>query len=319
MKNKSENKIGVHLSLAAIFIATLLFAVSCGGSSSSVQQKTKQSATTPQKATQYRPPAIPAMLATKEEQMEYMALNYWKNFDFRDTTTLSTNIAESAFARYIMLLKQMPREVAERGMTALMESSSRDSVMFHNFIEIGEKYLYDPNSPLRNEELYIPILEYIVTSPSLDKWSKIRPQYQLDMALKNRVGERATEFVITHADGSQSSLSKVDSKFTILLFNNPDCADCKRVKEFIIDNSAIFSRAKIVSVYVDSDLELWRATEYPKEWINGYDKGELLNTKKLYDLKAIPTLYLLDSEKRIILKDATVEAVGRYLVDQQLP
>ena len=34
---------------------------------------------------------------------------------------------------------------------------------------------------------------------------------------------------------------------------------------------------------------------------------------RLYDLKAIPTIYLLDSSKRVILKDVPVEVAEEWL------
>lgn len=53
--------------------------------------------------------------------------------------------------------------------------------------------------------------------------------------------------------------------------------------------------------------------EIPDTWINGYDKTGLVNDKQLYDLKALPTLYLLDREKKVILKDVTIEVIIDYL------
>ncbi len=39
-------------------------------------------------------------------------------------------------------------------------------------------------------------------------------------------------------------------------------------------------------------------------WINGYDKELTVLERELYDLKAMPTLYLLDKDKKVLLKDA---------------
>ena len=35
-------------------------------------------------------------------------------------------------------------------------------------------------------------------------------------------------------------------------------------------------------------------------------------TNRLYDIKAIPTIYLLDSDKKVILKDCSLEAVESF-------
>lgn len=39
-------------------------------------------------------------------------------------------------------------------------------------------------------------------------------------------------------------------------------------------------------------------------------------TKNLYDLRAIPTLYLLDKNKTVLLKDATLQKVEQYLAER---
>ena len=67
----------------------------------------------------------------------------------------------------------------------------------------------------------------------------------------------------------------------------------------------------ILSLYPDEGLDEWRKhrNEFPAEWINGYDKSFTIKTKNLYDLKAIPTLYLLDANKKVLLKDATTQAI----------
>ena len=52
----------------------------------------------------------------------------------------------------------------------------------------------------------------------------------------------------------------------------------------------------------------------PPGWIEGRDEGEQLTREEVYDLKAMPTLYLLDAQKRVVLKDTTPERIEEYLV-----
>jgi len=50
----------------------------------------------------------------------------------------------------------------------------------------------------------------------------------------------------------------------------------------------------------------------PAQWIHAYDKGMEITQRRLYDIKAIPTLYLLDKEKKVLLKDTSVEALESF-------
>ena len=51
-----------------------------------------------------------------------------------------------------------------------------------------------------------------------------------------------------------------------------------------------------------------------REWVNGYDKTFAIKEQQLYDLKAIPTLYLLNKDKTVLLKDAPAQTIEEYLL-----
>ena len=57
----------------------------------------------------------------------------------------------------------------------------------------------------------------------------------------------------------------------------------------------------------DEDLEAWRgyAPNMPSEWINAYDPDHALFDYGIYNLAAIPSLYLLDASKTVLAKDVT--------------
>lgn len=267
-------------------------------------------------------PAIPAMLTSAEDRTSYLVSHYWDNFDFTDTTLISKpEITEQAWVDFLDLLPRVPFTESRQALTTLMKSASANTSMYRHFMELSEKYLYDPNSPFRNDELYIPVLDQIVSSPGLKEDYKIRPRHQLEMALKNRPGDLATDFRYTTPEGRVARMSSLEADYLLLFFNNPDCQDCKRVKEFI-SNSPLFNRMtqrnadpllRILAVYPDADIPLWKSADYPTLMINAYDAKQAITKSELYDLKAIPTLYLLDKNKRVILKDASVEQIEAWL------
>ncbi len=50
----------------------------------------------------------------------------------------------------------------------------------------------------------------------------------------------------------------------------------------------------------------------PREWLHAYDPGMVITRERLYDIKAIPTIYLLDSDKKVLLKDSSIQAVESF-------
>lgn len=184
-----------------------------------------------------------------------------------------------------------------------------------------EQYLYDPNSPARNDERYIAVLRHIADSPHVGDIYKTRPKDQLEMALKNRPGDPAADFGYALADGTHESLYAVRAEYTLLVFYDPDCPGCREVtarmaaSRLLRSWTAVRRRLSVLAVYPGEDTALWRQRkgELPDDWIVCCDSPRRISSDRLYDLRAFPTLYLLDKAKRVVLKDATFEAVEEWL------
>jgi hypothetical protein len=54
----------------------------------------------------------------------------------------------------------------------------------------------------------------------------------------------------------------------------------------------------------------------PAEWIYGYDRGCRIERENLYNVSAIPALYLLDKEKKVLVKDSTNVGEIEYRLSQ---
>ena len=260
---------------------------------------------------------------------------FWDDYDFNNVALIhQPDITEQKFANFCVTLSRMSEPERSRQVDTLLTRSLRGSRdMFANFMTLAEKYLYDPNSPYRDGELYLPFLQWTIHSKKIEDVWKERPRYQLKLVLENRVGTQAHDFhYITNGNGSDASskgstkdkastkgtLYNIKSEYTLIYFNNPECHDCGRVHGYLVA-SKVFTillksgRLKLLALYPDEDLGAWtrHKDEYPSTWIAArYAKKA---DREYYHLPAIPSLYLLDKTKKVLLKDATVEAVEEYL------
>ena len=68
-------------------------------------------------------------------------------------------------------------------------------------------------------------------------------------------------------------------------------------------------------MYIDEDIAAWKAYsgQYPKNWSSGYDPEFSIRESVSYNVRAIPSLYLLDSEKKVLMKDAPQERVLGFI------
>lgn len=270
-------------------------------------------------------PALPETMKDPRERAEYLVLHYWDRFDFADRGLIARpEITEQAFADYVNILACAPEGCPEASLAYTLRMAGIDSVMYVHFAELFEKYLYDPNSPFRNEEYYLPVLRELAASPLLTEGKRSRYGFQLDMALRNRKGDRASDFTCTDAEGKSFRLHDLKCEYTLLMFTDPGCSTCAAVTKRlggsetlngVLDlNTGSRIMLTVLALSPDSNREEWsaRLAEMPARWLCAYDRSGEIIGKRLYSLRALPSLYLLDRDKRVILKDTSIEAIESF-------
>ncbi len=278
---------------------------SCGGGA-------KRSA--PEKSYSFRH-VQPPVQVTDGNKFAWMQEHYWDSVDFADTMYVHKADTTEMIRAYAAYVANFVGPMNQEPIRRLMQRASVSRQMFDYFVMLAEQVLHDPNSPFRSEELYIPVLEAQLASPYRDEWERIAPAYDLRQAMQNRVGHKANDFRYTVASGRTASLYGMKYDYVLVVMNNPGCPMCRTVEEAVVASPLLTQlqsegRLKVLAVYPDEDLAAWRdyAPEMPAGWINAYDKGCLIREKELYDLRAIPAMYLLDADKRVLVRDSTSAA-----------
>lgn len=266
-------------------------------------------------------PAIPDTLQTVESRSSYLVAHYWDRFSFADSLQFMNQpeMVEQAVVDYVDLFRLVPAAEAENSLSALMDQASVTLNGFLFFYNTLEKYLYDATSPMRNEALFIPVLQKMMASNKLNDDDKLRPAMLLKSVSKNKVGSMAADFSYTKPDGSRHQLSEVQTPLTLLLFFDPECDDCHQVimrleKTDVLNQLTADRQLTVLAVYPGENKRLWQtmAQHMLPTWEIGMDESQTIYNKELYDILGFPSMYLLDQHKTVILKDASLTALEEY-------
>lgn len=266
-------------------------------------------------------PAIPDTLQTVESRSSYLVAHYWDRFSFADSLQFMNQpeMVEQALVDYVDLFRLVPAAEAENSLSALMDQASVTLNGFLFFYNTLEKYLYDATSPMRNEALFIPVLQKMMASNKLSDDDKLRPAMLLKSVSKNKVGSMAADFSYTKPDGSRHRLSEVQTPLTLLLFFDPECDDCHQVimrleKTDVLNQLTADRQLTVLAVYPGENKRLWQtmAQHMLPTWEIGMDESQTIYEKELYDILGFPSMYLLDQQKTVILKDASLTALEEY-------
>lgn len=272
-------------------------------------------------------PVIPDNLTLPADRAGYLITHYWDALDFADTAWLQNSAPiEQAFADYLDIMYHTTDKIAGASIGLTLAKARPVQAVYEWWTDMYEKYLYDPDSPMRDEERYRAVLEQIIADPETDGLYKLRPAAQLEEIDKNRRGSVAADFTYTLQDGATGRLHGIGADYTLLFFYNPDCVDCKRTRELLRRSQRVTEliaagKLRVLAFYPDEQEDEWRAYRemIPPEWLNGRDASPGQAVKnELYAIRAIPSLYLLDRDKRVLLKDADYYRVEAWLQNNEL-
>lgn len=314
------------MSTYKLLIGLLLLFTSCRSKpdTTEAKERTHTDSTVVQQQAQFPFPTIPTALTEPEARKSYLLTHYWERFDFADTTLVDNrDVTEQGFVNFIALLldgttpEELTHESLENWCAGFVGKEHARKVL----TQTADDYLYNPNSPFYNEGLYGLYLETMLgVLPQTDAMRSTY-RFKLELVKRNNVGDKATDFTYYQPDGTRRTLAttSVKNDRLLLMFYDPECESCHEVLLQMAADASLAAavqsgRLSVLAVYTEGNDGAWRKalSDMPEGWTTGTDR-EAVKQGALYDLKAMPSLYLLDGKKTVLLKDAAYEKIRAAL------
>ena len=304
--------------IAAVLAATMLF--SCG------PRGQKKAPAQAERDFPYI--VVPDMYEDPDDRVDYAVQHFWDRFLTGEPVYLSDSLhfngvakeeLEKAAGTYFSLVKTAAN--AAEAMSSFHEKiyvydTARGDNVYDELCRLTEKYLYNPSSPARDEELYLPFVSARTDSGR----ASASDRFAAKVCSLNRPGTRAADFGFIDTKGRRRTLYGIKAELIVLIFGHPDCEACREMVGYFSEidglSDAIRSgRIAIVDIYTDEDVAAWKAGvgNYPSDWLCGYDPEGLINSNTLYAVRAVPSIYLLDIDKTVIAKDIELSNLNYYL------
>lgn len=227
-------------------------------------------------------PEIPDEVEEPEARMAYLLDHFWQDYVFADSTAMNREVGEQGMVDFLNFMQHADSVSAAHGAVVLADSLAVHPSALTFFEGLMEHYLGDYDSPLHSDEVYAHLLRALPESP--------QRVWLLEQLAKNQVGSLAADILVTTPEGKQTRLYKIKAEQTLLIFYDPDCRRCQRLDAQLEQEPLIQQNPRLKVVRKDvNDLN-----------------GE-------YYVPHTPALYLLDSEKRVVLKDGNEDALKSFL------
>ena len=273
---------------ARLFSLFILLACMLIQAQEQAQAQTKvQTQSQPQQSFPY--PALPDTLRSVEQRAGYLSEHYWDNYNFADTLMLkSEEVTEQGFVNFIDILGRFSPAIAQKGIAGFTQRAFKNTAAKERFESLIEHYFENPQSPLRNDRVYLLFLEEMKNSPCFDEVEKERLAFKIKTTNKNLPGDIAINFNFKDENGKSHQLSDYRDQKVILYFYDPDCENCHKVSAWL-KQQTIPADIKVLKIIADNPIS------------------------HIYSLRAMPTIFLLDKGNLVVLKDCTAQELIAYV------
>lgn len=246
----------------------------------------------------------------------------WVKYSFTNNEVNKfPNMIEESVVAYLAQFPEHPMEEIKSSLGRLVKRSESNEIFFNFLKDKFSFYLYNPNSPVRNDTYYEEVLGVYQQSLLLDDSDKQRDNLILELVRKNQVDSLSANFQFLDTKGQKKYLHSVHAKYKLLVFYDPLCGHCKEIiaemrSSDFLNNEINAKEIVVLAIDPVGDQKEWEThkSEIPSMWINGFDYEREIVGKSLYNILGYPTIYLLDSKNRVVLKDVYFSDIEKYFI-----
>lgn len=238
---------------------------------------------------------------------------FLNNVDFNDTTLLYTNVYTDKIFQYVQMFinpTATPRENEAQCIQALdkiVPVLDVNPIIQQHLLQ----FLIAGFESMQMEEVLAHISNnYLQQCGGASEVV----QKRLEGYRKMAVGQQVPDFTLLDLQENPINLYSDLSPYTLILFWHTECSHCQQLMQQLpeICQQEYFKRhqIKIIGISIDENKENWEkfSQNYSLEWINTYTPDSFdSDIANDYNLFATPTMFLVDSEHKIIAKPTTVE------------
>lgn len=255
------------------------------------------------------------------ENKNYGKAHYFDNMDLTDPRLWRTNYMTSYIESYLQQwVDPVPDSLAVAASRLVKKTTSNEAC----FTEMLS-YLVNTTTTSKkmgDENIWAKLCEdYIFNKKPawIDSTQLSGLQYMYEHIKNNRIGMRARNIKLTTLEGKTIETNDIKAEYLMLYFYGHDCSHCLEETPRLYNE--IYNQYKdkglqVVAIDIKGgDKDEWQ--KFVKDngmtgWINAADPNNKSQYWMFFDTSYIPSMFLLDKNKKIIAKKIDTEGLKQF-------
>lgn len=264
-------------------------------------------------------PTIPAEITDKTARFYYYRNHFWNDFDFSYSGLLYTPAYQQRIKEYVNNLTVQEPDSVIQSVDYLIQQSKANKETFR-YTLIWALNEYAKTKAICFDAVYVYIAQKYYETGQADWVDK----EQLDKIIKNAnnlskilCGKKAADIKPKTETYATPSLYSIKAKYTAVFIWEIDCVQCKKYAQQLkkVYDSYKDKGFTIYSVELGNKKEQWK--EYSSNenigWINLHQSDLQGSVREDYNIIFNPQIFLLDENKKIVLKQLDAEQLDGVL------
>ncbi len=247
----------------------------------------------------------------KQKQYEYYRAHFFDGFDLNDPRAMRSGIVNNKIDFYLQKLTYQVPDSQSVAMDYLLGKMDKNHEAFQYYLV---NFLNDAAKSKRMgmDAVYVHLVDQYYAkglATWMDKEQLDKLIAQAETLRPTLIGKIAPDITLFKEDGSTLRLYDIASEYTVLLFWDPECGHCKKQIPFVIDfyNAYKDKGVEVLAICTKTGSDISSCWSAVKErgmdiWLNASDQFLRSKYKTIYDVKTTPQIFILDKDKKILVK-----------------
>jgi thiol-disulfide isomerase/thioredoxin len=260
----------------------------------------------------------------KLKQYEYYRAHYFDNFDLNDPRAMRSGLAHQKIDFFLQKLSYQVPDSQIVAMDYLLGKMDKNPEAFQYYV------VHFLNESAKSKRMgmdaaYVHLVDnYYAKGKAtwMDQEQLDKLIAQAETLRPTLIGKTAPDLLFYKENGDAVTIHSIQSEYTVLFFWDPECGHCKKSVPFIIDfyNAYKDKGVEILGICTKTGSDISSCWSTIKEkgmdiWVNAADQYLRNRYKIIYDVKTTPQIFILDKDKKIIVKKIAGEDLSNVMAE----
>ena len=260
----------------------------------------------------------------KQAQYEYYRAHYFDHFDLNDPRAMRSGLIQTKVDFYIQKLTYQIPDSQSVAIDYLLAKMDKNPEAFQYYL------VYFLNEAAKSKRMgmdavYVHLVDNYYSKGRatwMEKEQLDKLIAQAESLRPTLIGKIAPDLTFTKENGEQVSIHGIKSDYTVLFFWDPECGHCKKQTPFVVDFYKAYKDkgVEVLAICTKTGADISSCWSTIKErgmdiWVNAADQYLKNRYKTIYDVKTTPQIFILDKDKKILIKKIAGEDLAMVMDD----